>query len=107
MVPFKIQYLQAGALSSDRFYQSLHKLPEINQQILENSIQQYLQRLQEQPKSLEKTNQTKLRDREAGGGTSHQEGEHQATQKEARSKKNENIVEKDEQGRITHLDVKI
>ncbi len=106
MVPFKIQYLQAGALSSDRFYQSLHKLPEINQQILENSIQQYLQRLQEQPKSLEKTDQTKLRDRDAGGGNA-QQGEQRSTRREARSRTSENIVEKDEQGRITHLDVKI
>ncbi len=108
MVPFKIQYLQAGALSSDRFYQSFHKMPEINQQILENSIQRYLERLQEQPTNLEKTDQTKLRDKEQEGGTgAHAQSGGKRKKHHSNSRQAENIVEKDEQGHITHIDVKI
>jgi len=107
MVPFKIQYLQAGALSSDRFYQSIHRMPEINQQILENSIQRYLERLQEQPANLEKTDHTKLRDKEQQQGSAAHSGEGDRKKQRAKSRHHENIVEKDEQGHITHIDVKI
>ncbi len=106
MVPFKIQYLQAGALSSDRLYQSLHKLPEIHHQVLENSIQKYLERLQEQTPNMEKSEQTKLRDREKREASTHSGGKHSGKSSHESSVE-KNLVEKDEQGHIKHIDVKI
>ncbi|NOX36577.1 MAG: hypothetical protein GXO78_03490 [Calditrichaeota bacterium] len=109
MVPIKIQYLQAGVLSGDKQYLTQRKLPEIHQQVLENSIQQYLEGLQNKPVKAEGSEKALLKekgeDQEKGRRGSRRGKE---TKKATpRSAEGHAIIEKDEEGHVKHLDVKI
>ena len=109
MVPIKIQYLQAGVLSGDKQYLTQRKLPEIHQQVLENSIRQYLEGLQSKPVRAEGSEKARLKeksgDQEKGRRSGQKAKDRRKTGKNTTESRS--IIEKDEQGHVKHLDVKI
>lgn len=111
MVPFKIQYIQAGAIAEDKFYISQKKLPQIHQQVLEDSIRHYLEELKQKPTQTPKTEGARIREKGAEK-REHKRGKQtkKAGKAEAEAggeEKFQGAIEKDEQGHVTHLDIKI
>jgi len=110
MVPFKIQYLQAGVVAEDKFYISQKKLPQVNQQMLENSLQQYLEQLKQRPQKAPETEKSLIRektDREGKKNPFSKRQKKEAVQMSGKEERFRGAIEKDTEGHVKHLDIKI
>ena len=110
MVPFKIQYLQAGAVGEDKFYISQKKMPQVNQQVLEDSIRHYLEQLKQKPQRTPETEKALIREKaeeQQKQAQQKQKKKEKAASEKKESKLKNAIIEKDAEGHVKHLDIKI
>lgn len=106
-ISIKIQNVQTGLLSSDKLFQSQHQLPELHKRLFEAEVQKQMQTIQEQTQRLRETEQAHIdeKNKQQEGGKS--SGNQQKGDNSQREEDGKNFIEKGQNGKIKHLDVKI
>lgn len=109
MIPIKIQNVQLGALSADRAFQSQKHQPELAHRVFEAAVQREIDESHKRPEAMEKGEKALIREKQEQKKESGQRQE--AKKRQARASHSEksfrNQIEKEENGNIKHLDVKI
>lgn len=111
MIPVKLQNAQIAALSADKNFQSLKQLPQNNQRIFEAEITRQMEEGRERTEAAEKSEKSQIQDEKKNKEEQSQQKEQTEAKKSATEEKlqqrNRNFIEKESNGTIKHLDVKI
>ncbi|GAB4364644.1 MAG: hypothetical protein Kow0042_03390 [Calditrichia bacterium] len=112
MIPIKIQHVQLGALSADKTFQSLKQLPQNNQRIFEAEISRQMEEARERTEAAEKSEKSRIDERNQKKNRKEEEKkskqkEEQLQAEKAKEKQLHQFIEKEADGTIKHIDVKV
>ena len=112
MIPDRIQGAHMGALSADKNFQSIKHNPHNAQRVFEEEIKKQLDDAKYRTEAAEKSEKGSIKDKEQSNQQHNQEESDQEESKKQQLTENKqehgpNYIEKSENGRIKHLDIKI
>ncbi|OPX34851.1 hypothetical protein B1H10_02590 [candidate division KSB1 bacterium 4484_188] len=111
MISVKLQNAQIAALSADKNFQSLKQLPQNNQRIFEAEITRQMEEARDRTEAAEKSEKSRIQNqkkKEEEKSFQQKQTETQPAETDEKVKpKNRNIIEKEANGTIKHLDIKI
>lgn len=109
MIPVKIQTAQIGALSADKTFQGQKNLPENAHRIFESAVKREIDESRTRTEAAEKSEKGRIKDKQEEKNRQHEkEKKAEGKQKGNDGKtKPHNYIEKQANGTIKHLDVKI
>jgi hypothetical protein len=107
MIPIRMQNIQIGALSADKAYQSQKHLPQNVQRIFEAEVQKQLEDARERTTEAEKTEKSRIQDEEKQNQQKENEPKNKHETQSDKHQEENQIIEKNENGTIKHIDIKI